>query len=753
MKSGALAIVGLLCLASAASAEPIEIRSGEHEDFSRLVLPVSQRLSWRSEETADGVTVLFGNEDLDIDTSKVFERIPRDRLSAIRWLQDQNALRMTFACDCSLRSFWHGPGMLVFDIRDTPADSSVAAEDIRTTPAPAARPDPAAAPGSFAGALTSARMLPLQPPGRGRAEDEREIVPGYLDRMHSRLLTQLSRAARQGLLSVPDTPETAGEPVGREDATRTSPLDPTETAENRSPARTNLSAESSMDRDLPRGTLHDMEKPEAVDCLPEELVDIPAWGTDKPFADQVGPLNRTLIGEFDKPDPDTARRLARLYIHFGFGAEALQTLSMASDTLDDTDVMQDLARIAENGHAPPGSNLNGQMHCDSPAAFWSALSYRDLPDGIAIDGDAVLRAFNALPGHLRAYYGPDLSRRFLRAGHHETAQNLLRIVERNISSVTPDAGLARAEISGGDETDIDTGLERVIESNSAASAEALLALIDRRLRSDRPISREIAQLAGAFAHEYRDAPLGTDLAKAHARALAGSGAFDKAYAEFDRTKERLDSQAQLELRSDLLVLLESRGDDPAFLRHVLGGRGKPLADLPPAVGNAVARRLLELGFHEDAARYAGVSIPENGAETRARKLLRARISLALGQAHEAEIELIGLTGRDAKALRGRARATRGDHGAAFEYFTEAERDHAARRSAWLAEDWANLLNDEDETLGDLARIMLGERDPARKGEGTGVLARNRGLLDESHTARSTLRDLLAANPMPEGTPE
>lgn len=111
-------------------------------------------------------------------------------------------------------------------------------------------------------------------------------------------------------------------------------------------------------------------------------------------------------------------------------------------------------------------------------------------------------------------------------------------------------------------------------------------------------------------------------------------------------------------------------------------------------------------------------------------MLSAEISLAQGLPRKAEVDLLGLDGRDVNVLRARARSLAGEHGQAYELYQSAGLLEDAEREAWLS-------------------IVPGSSIAAADSENANqILARNRDLLDASSFARSELEILLSENPFP-----
>ncbi len=769
---GRVFIALLFCLlGQTGTAQTVQIRSGEHENFTRLVMTLPARMEWQTETREGGASLVFERSGLVFDTSRVFDRVTRARLADIAAPAGQSRLDLSFACDCSLLTFWHDRNMLVVDISAS-ADPSTAAGAaiLQPPPQPLRQPHGTSRPGLGSEPLSHAAILlsdqldqslqhdrgPFAATLRRGDPFKASIDPvSDLADMRAALVRELDRAATQGLLS-------SARPLRKPADTPHGPLhpDPIGTAQGEETAsagrastppakgRPNIRVQTSINRELGARAAALLEQTDHHACPPAAWVDVPAWGNEAPFYQQVGALNRRLLGEFDRVMDETAVQLARLYIYFGLGLEARQVLGLIDRHDQEKGLLTDLAMILDSGQAPDGSALFGAAGCDTTTALWSLLAHDRLADNLTFDHKAVQRGFAALPDHLRRQLGPLLARKLNAAGHMRTADGILRIIDRSGDEARPETALAAAELaqSKGLTEAAEVNLEAVIESNASPSAEALLQLIEQRLAEDKPISFDRAELAGAYAHEYRSTTFGQRMARAYVSALAASGAFGQAFAEFDRMRPDLTTQDQSTLQNILVGYLTAGANDLDFLRYTLADlRGSP-ETLAPDLALAVGQRLLETGFTLAAETY--VSAPGPGADGHARRLLRADIALSRNRLRQAEIELLNIEGAEADALRARARDLAGQHDAAITYFMASDQPDKAAESAWLAGDWDRLRNAYDPVMQEVAEMMQ-PRDNPPDAQESGTLAHNRALLDQSARTRETLGRLLETMPVPQ----
>jgi hypothetical protein len=752
------AILWLAAIAGGAAAQTVPVRSGAHDGFDRLVIDLPARTPWQIEPRETGVSVIFDGTGLRFDLGAVFDRIGRQRLRAIS-APGEGRLELEFACACEVSPFWHGGNMLVLDIADPPP----------APPAPTARLRPVTAPQqgslvsaglaapvtSIAGAALAERLGPrisAGPSAQAVAPSVAAQADDALREMRVALSQQLGRAASQGLVTptVNQSTQRAPRPVDAAlaplpQATDPDPAMPPPQEAARHIAVPGLRATTSMDRDITGGAPPDLP---ARTCPQAAHIDVAAWGGAGPFASEVGRLNSMLFGEFDSVDEASALRLARLYIHHGFGIEARQVLGWLDARSPEVAAARELAALVETGSVPDGSRIAGALGCGEPGVLWAILAMPRLPDEAVFDHRALQRSFVALPDGVRRAVGPALVQRLTSAGHHATADALLRQMPGGDAPSDAEEGLARAALAretGKPET-AQTTLREITRTNSEQTGIALAETIESALAREAPVGFDDAQLAGALAFEHRGTPLGERLTLGYLSALAASGAFDEAMTEFDRLRPSVGAAAVPRVASVLATYLVTYGDDITFLRAIIADRIAPPGTLDAPVSLAVARRLLDLGFPAQAARHvAPIQGAETGADRKARKLVRARIALAQDRPAEALRELLGLSGDEVDLLRAEAFAARGDHTGALKLFAAHDVDRRADRAALHVGQAAILAQAADPQIREIGEIMAADADIAEAGEEAGVAA-HRALLERCTALRGAMQRLLAAPP-------
>ncbi|MGB3314481.1 MAG: hypothetical protein WBB85_08705, partial [Albidovulum sp.] len=478
----------------------------------------------------------------------------------------------------------------------------------------------------------------------------------------------------------------------------------------------------------------------AASCLDPEIIAVERWGDDRPFAMQVSALRVELVEEFDRIDPATALKLARTYLHFGFGAEAAHIIDLAALSGPEARGALALARLIDRGELNGDNPFSNQQKCDSDVALWAAFAEPIKTD--EINNEAVLRAFGRLPLYLREHLGPTLSRRFGDAGDRPTAEALLRMLRRSGGESSPDLELAEAktaELRGESDKAMEK-LSKVAETDTEQAPKALIALVKNQYELRGSIAPDVPVLAGGFALEHRRSELGVKLRETLALSLALTDRFDEAFEALGPIEELNGPESRLQTESRLLYLIEERADDLTFLRlalHAITGQESAYAE---DLGNRLARRILDLGFAETAVRLLAGST--EGVATEDRRLLRAEAALAQQLPHEAMVALLGLEGPQAARLRAEAMLQRQDYLEAGHMLQVAEDRNGAARSLWLADSFQPGV-EPDPTQYELLAAATGElAKPDPELDGLTPLARARALIDKSTSTRSDIEDLL-----------
>ncbi|WP_128254866.1 hypothetical protein [Falsirhodobacter deserti] len=605
-------LAAALCVAaSGAWGQAVTVHTGEHKGFTRLAMVLPSQQGWRLGRTDEGYALAL-DKPVDLNLSGVWRRIGKQRINGLSHDQGSSMLRVALACSaCHATAFEMEPGLIVVDIRDgdAPEGSRFEARLVADRPRPR-QPEPK---------QRDVVALPTSRPERGydwttlpRNPDVAPPPPA-LDAFRDAVLRQLADGAARGVVdmveSLPPAPEMTALPpqmrVQQEPGFVPDPKQP-------------LTAEGRI-------------------CIPAERLDLASWGTEAPVSEALGLARSGLEGEFDVPDTEAVDRAVRYYLHLGFGAEARQLAQAYSLPAEDRRLYSALSRILD-GEPVPGGLLAPMADCDGPAALWALLALPAPRPGQPENAGAALQAFTALPQHLRRTLAPLLLERLERRKDTES----IRIVQDALLRADPDPDPETRLLVARQATDGEADLAALAAEGGRGSADATVALADRRLSAGTPIDAPTLVALQALAQERDSAAL----RRLVVLGLASTGDFEAAFREVAHARSAAD---------ELWGWLATTGDDNTLLRHAVLPKDAPHPALPLATRIALADRLTDIGLPELAVRWLGdaATLPD---ATEAERLAAARAAVADRNAPEVVRLLAGLTGKDADALRARADA-------------------------------------------------------------------------------------------------
>ena len=197
-RAGVLALFLWLAGVVDAIAEPVVLRSGEHDGFSRLVLPIGEATAWSLKQSGRRATLTLNRPRIEFDTRRVFDRIPRKRLVALGQDGPAGALVLDLGCECEVSAFKQGESYLVIDISDGKAGPAAPVPRFRAL---------TGSPYRFR--FETGSFAPTDAPKVGQATPSAATIPvatpdiaQFVNASQRRLLEQIGRAAGQGLVDL-----------------------------------------------------------------------------------------------------------------------------------------------------------------------------------------------------------------------------------------------------------------------------------------------------------------------------------------------------------------------------------------------------------------------------------------------------------------------------------------------------------------------------------------------------------------------
>jgi hypothetical protein len=703
-------LVLVMAISGTAAAENARVISGEHADFTRLVVELPATADWAVGRTAMGYGFKIRAEvQPTYDLSRVWDRIPRSRLQALRVDPESGALVLALACDCHFFPFEYRPGTVVLDIRQGSAPPGSVFEEPLTRVSgllPGNKP-PFAPEATRFSWLDLPRLRPEQ-----RPFSLLPAAPGgegaTLDPLRDELLLQLSRGAADGVVEMvlpgkPAIPEVQG--MG------------------------DLSGALIRIGELPGlevGTALDAEQHTDEACIPDKVIDLSGWGSGRPALDLLVEARTGLYQEFDAPSPQDLARSVRLHLYLGFGAEARQYAALIDGAESDPamSTLLSMARLID-GEPDPSSPFVAMTGCDGAAALWAVLTHASIPTAASLNADAVVRSFRALPPHLRRHLGPRLAELLLQ--RDAEAARMIRDAFRRTQDVAagPVALMdAMAELHASRPDAAVGHAEAVVEADGADLA-GLAALVEAHLQSGTALSPEVA--ASLVALRELDGAHPSRRERAVILALALSGQTEDAFAIAGPDHPDL---------ADLWKAAARHADEDAFLAHAVLSPAMSPPEVEAEVGLAIAKRLAAGGFHETALQWLGQV--EADADP-ARRVVAARSQLALGNARRTLQLIAGLSNPEVQELRADAFRQLGAYSAAREALVSAGNAEEGTRLASWGGDWSQVQVEGSPVWAEASlRVQPAPTDA------TAPLAAGQAALSDSAAARAAIEALLAA---------
>lgn len=748
-------------LAAPVFAQTASVRGGEHARFTRLVISMPVGTPWRIGRIDGGYGIrLFGVSQIEM--SDLFARVPRNRLRDATSATRPDQLDLAVDCTCNIAAFQWQPDKLVVDLSDGPAEPNSIFEtqlDIAPAPIEERRDDEVAVP------------VVLQPqPVIVESNTFQDLMPNpflgstlssEVSTLEAEVIYSIARAASQGLLepsvSIPDEGHSGNDSedrnhlldrnvvaeedhIAEEPSTNNEPRGfvSTETrlAEQiQAMTAPGVFSQTSIDRDIGRIGFPSTVTQAGESCLSNDFFDFDSWGDERGFSEQIAELRSAVTGEFDRVVPGSVERLARGYLYFGFGREAIQTLQIDETMSQDRMIIRILSEIIDD--TPVETDLlTRQVGCDAPVALWAFLAHGEGALDADIDRNAVLKAFKALPEGLQIHLGPRLSEKFLKLGDVDSAERALstRVIDELQSS---EQSLAETQLlqHQGQATAAAAELSELADNDARISAEALVELIELNIDQGLPITDGQLALLSAAQFEHKDSAVAVALSIAHIEGLIYLTRLDEAFAMLDEESSIIGRPLSTKLHNAIVSKAVQVFDDTAFLDLAFD---ENVSDLEANTENDIAARLIDLGFGKRADEVLAISTL--GSEMGERRYLRAQAALLLGEPMQAEAYLAGIMTPRADALRGEARAQMGDYSAVLQAGISAGDVEATTLAAFRSGDWQRLSQSQDDALGTASLVVLSE--PAVPQDSAAQLANGRELLAESEEMRSAMTGLL-----------
>ncbi len=325
-------------------------------------------------------------------------------------------------------------------------------------------------------------------------------------------------------------------------------------------------------------------------CLSDADLDVSSWAISKaPIAEQMAVPMTGLLGEFDKPDDQALARAVKFDLFLGFGTEARALMRAFPTEGAASKTWQSMAAM-EDGLPDKAAAFRGMAACDSAAALWATLSARDLQSEAAVNGKAIVRAFSALPPHLRTLLGPRLVDRLLSIHDEVSARSVRDAAARQPDAQPAEVALveAKLDVAKGDFAAAEAQLKPVATAPGPGSEKALAELVRATAEDLKPVAPEQIDALTAVVKERRSSPDAGRFETALALGHAAAGQFDAAFASLDRHPE---------IAGTLWKILSVLGSDSDLITRAVLQPGDRTPARRPAGGRTDRRQIACAGIH------------------------------------------------------------------------------------------------------------------------------------------------------------
>lgn len=752
--------VATLCALAAigpAKAEPIRLRASDIAQGSRVEIPI-HGAGFGVERTGPRqIDIVIDAAGAAFDVSEIFPGAAARRIVTARTVPDESGTRLRFIlnCDCDFAARVTGD-VLSVEFRDPPSGEAKpeSADRVASAGAPA-EALPRRAPGE--GTKHAPLRAPAPKPRGSDGEVAAAEAPAAGDEQASKnvviarqkLLEQLSRAAEQGLLDFrsPEAAAMAPPPQDRSFPIKAKPPEveePVETAakeEERAPepepeapalnppppppaVELPVRARTAIDRDFREDRAETFAQ--TATCIEESRLDTYDWPDPQRFSEELSATMRGLLDQFDTPVPDAATRLARLYVIAGFGEEAIETIGIFGDAVEDGALLRDLAHVVDGERPPADGPLSLGLSCSGRVAMWrraAGMPPAVIPPGdpavIAAVNDEMIAAFTATPVALRILLGPMIVGTLLDQNDPETARKVDLILRRIPGDHGPAFDLARARLLTvlNEDEEAEALFARLGRRDLAESREALLRLLENRIGRGAPIGADLTEALAEAAFIARGSPMERSLKVAEIRARVRSEGLAAALDTVRNAMDRSPASAIILRDAAHAALEEAQAvtEGPlAYTRAVLAHRDEISADIAgDAARRQIAEQLTGLGLANAALAFLEPALGRGAPDVRR---AAARAMLSEDDATGALAALNGLAGIEAARLRARAEQMMDNPAEALATLEEADAPEAgADLLAFKAGAWAEAATMGPEELRLLAAYMAGpDSAPARE---------------------------------------
>jgi len=563
-------LVCLLFFRCVAFAQSTVVQSGAHEGFDRLVFASGEADSWQIRTNGETV-VATGKGVQEFDISRIFDLIDRSRIVEVN-AESGSQISLQLSCDCLVRMFKHRENFVVLDVLDSEPDVRIASA-VEKNESP--------------GGETKARLKqsdqvlplvfgvgPLDPENGDQVEQGLDETADFsLDaaQVRDRIARQISGASSQGLLDPINTvlPKSRPQPLVDEIAeSENDDLTPIFSPELGVSAHTSLDELSSMLGAANRRSIDSL-------CAPSFSVEINSWSKTKSFSDGLGELRANDTSSSDSARIERTLSLARFYLYFGFGSEAIAHLDLVEGYDVEKVFLVQLASFFEQPNEWYSHFFARYAKCGNITELWAFLTSEQTEKITNARATALVARFQGLSNPLQRHLGPVFVKRLGISGATDVANALAETTSKIVPEAITELELTQAEIliSQNEISEARELISKIGNRNNLTTVRGFLQSVALSLsEGETPLPSDIA-LLDSYAREYRNTDISGDLLELSALARVRTGDITNGIEKYlasegskQRLEEILEKMIEFESIEEVLAIAAIIDENPDVLR-------------------------------------------------------------------------------------------------------------------------------------------------------------------------------------------
>lgn len=563
---------------SIAHAEEVKILSGEHEDFSRLVFIFPKAINWSKRKYEKGFEVTFDRGGLTMDMSKIFTKIPRNRIEDVEFEPDVNTVRVVSGCECNLEIFEVRPGVIAMDMNEKRTLSSPTKSALLGFLEKPSDPNMISEMGIFSNPRNFSMLT---------SQDENS----YLKNFRSSLKEQLDAASEAGIVGR-NSIESLSEVVDLES-------DRGSVDEIPLSSRTHPQAEITEAINPNRYTRLDILDRSDLDCGSYDLDNAQLGAVDDPHQALVS-ARAGIFNDSGEADLDSMRSLFETYISLNQPQEAESLIAEWPAIAADLSAEKALVSVLNENET---DYLTERMRCGVAWMFFGLLGSDTTPRLSEADLNQLYSYFRGLSTHLQIALQGRFSEKLKVNGQDSIAASVNRQASLIAFSMGEDVGI-RATAS--------KELERAFLNQGDIHREhvpqSLIDLLEAQLSTRARIDPALIELARAVALEFRGLSESSILFALSGLAILRNGEINVAYQVFAQGEKNLNSDDSEMMRARMASELFLVDDDALFLSAVFKQRPWSwLAGSNREIQEKIRARAYKLGIADETLADLGLS--------------------------------------------------------------------------------------------------------------------------------------------------